>query len=329
MPLVKEKHQQVVESKIGELIEDLGKGMKVHLRATPEDCTWCEFSEEYGRSINKPASGVDWTTHPNYETLSTTRLCPNCLGRGTIQDNEVITVSDVIVSEIKGIQIINGRPALMPVGKVKITGKLSDIDSNKVCQFADNEYAAITNTSQTGLDITTGDMMIECWIKVDSSSGDRIITQKYDGTTGYKLYLNGENINILVSDGTDSITTTSNLASGTLVDNDWHHIAVTIDKSGTAKIYIDGAEISAYSSQTALTDVDSITNSADFYIAGNGTADNLIGYLDEIRIWSYGDDGLPSDIATIILNHHRYAHLIHKTADQSFLKGWWIMEELS
>jgi len=329
MPLVKEKHQLVVESKIGELMEDLGRGMKVHMRATPEDCSWCEYSSEYGRSLNKPAAGKDWSTHSNYTNVSTTRLCPNCLGKGTIQDDEVITVSDVIVSELKGLQLINGRPALMPTGRIKITGKLKDIDSNKVIQFADNEYATISNASQSGLDITTGDMMLECWIKIDTLAGDRIILQKYDGSAGYKLYINGDDVNVLVSDGTDSVTTTSNLASEALTDSEWHHIAVTIDKDSIATIYVDGVEVDNYSSQASLAAVDSLTNTSAFYIGGNSTTDSFVGYTDEVRVWDFGVDDLPSDIATIVLNHHRYAHLIHKTADQSDIKGWWIMEEIT
>jgi hypothetical protein len=323
---VKQKHQNIVEEKIGELISDLGRGMKVHMRAAIEDCTWCEYSPEYGRSLNKPAAGKDWSTHPNWRNSN--RLCPNCLGKGSVQNNEVITVEEVIVSEVKGIQMVNGRPALIPVGRIKITGNLSDIDANRIITFENDEYSTITHASQTGLNITTGDILLEAWIKIDTLSGDRIILQKYDGTTGYKFFVNGENLNVTVGDGSDVVTTTTNLSAGTITDNDWHYVGATIDKSDKVKIYVDDTEATAYSAQGVITAVGDISNSSDFFIGGNNSTDSLVGSIDEIRVWDFGVSGLPSDITTIVYNHFRYAHAVYKTADQSKIKGWWIMEEL-
>lgn len=330
MTLIKQKHQQVVEEKVGELIVDLGKAMKVHLRSELVDCPWCIFSHELQKSTGKPQPGKDWSTHPNYPKMGTNLICPNCLGKGRIDENEIILVENVIVSEIKGMTLVNGKPAIMPTGSIKVTGNIADVDSNKVVTYANNEYATIAHANQSGLDITTGDVVLEAWVKVDSGVvGDRIIMQKFSSNAGYKFLVNGENLSVIVGDGTDTSTTTTNLDAGTLVDNDWHHVVAVIDKSSSATIYIDGSAITAYSSQEVLTDVDSLANSGAFYIAGETTTNSLIGSLDELRVWDFDTNGLPADITTIINQHYRYAHTIYKTADEDYLKGWWVMEELT
>lgn len=319
MPLVKQKHQDIVEDKVAELISDLGRPMKVHLRTDPVDCTWCEFSHEFGRSLNKPATGKDWSTHPNYK--GSTRLCPNCLGNGTVETDEVITVTNVITSEIKGLTLINGRPALVPSGRIKITGNLIDIDANRVVVFTDDsDYAYITDADQSGLDVGTDSFMVEFYAKAGTSDGAII---KKVSTAGWTATLTGTTISMVITDGTDSSTTSTALP--TQNPEDWVHIAILVNKTtDLVTIYVDGTAISTYTSRDSLTDVDSLDNAGQFQISGNTTVG---GSVDEVRLWNYGSS-IPSDIETIILNHYKYAHTLYKTTDTTQLKGWWIMEEI-
>ena len=83
-----------------ELRIDLGRKVIVHEIATKTDCVWCKFSTHHGRSFAQPAEGKVWSTHPNYS--GTDRLCPNCLGRGTIETDNITSIDKVIIDEIQG-----------------------------------------------------------------------------------------------------------------------------------------------------------------------------------------------------------------------------------
>jgi len=326
MALVKTKHQTIVASKINELITDLGAPMYVHMRAAKTDCTWCEYSNEVKASTGQPSAGKDWTTHANYQ--GTLRLCPNCLGKGTIQGNDIVTVAKVIESDGKGLTLVNGRPALMPDGSKKITGDLSTIDSNKIITFADDESATIANAAQSGLNVLTDDFMVEAWVKVSTLAGDRLIIRK--GTADrFVFQLDGENIQMIISDGSTTASTVTSLDAGTITDDAWHHIVACIDRSGVTTIYVDGVAITSYSTQDDnSTVVGSITNSASFFMGGNGTLTSIVGDLDEVRVWRFGVGGLPSDITTAIKFHFDNAHSLYKTLrNTSFLKGRWTMQE--
>lgn len=80
--------------------------------------------------------------------------------------------------------------------------------------------------------------------------------------------------------------TTSYLASNTVIgDNNWHHIAVTLDSAGNLKTYVDGNATPETSQNIGFT----IINFSNIYIgrdnAGNANT-QLAGYLDAIGLWN-------------------------------------------
>jgi hypothetical protein len=95
------------------------------------------------------------------------------------------------------------------------------------------------------------------------------------------------------ADGNLDLTTNGNtyqIASGSVLDNVWHHFAISVMRGGNANIYIDGAQ----KYQTSATDIggmacDSITFGALRYFAEGATKASITnrfnGAIDEVRIW--------------------------------------------
>jgi hypothetical protein len=83
------------------------------------------------------------------------------------------------------------------------------------------------------------------------------------------------------SDGTvNQILTAANL-----IDDQWRHIALSVKRGGSAKVYVDGVSVSVFN-ESAIGDF-----SSGYYYFGakrdayNYYSEHFAGYFDEIRIW--------------------------------------------
>lgn len=64
-----------------------------------------------------------------------------------------------------------------------------------------------------------------------------------------------------------------------LNDAQWHHLVVTFDRDGYARLYVDGVEVASVDiSTTANVDF----NTEDFYVGGNTSGEYFTGILDEV-----------------------------------------------
>jgi hypothetical protein len=73
-------------------------------------------------------------------------------------------------------------------------------------------------------------------------------------------------------------------------DDEWHHVAVTLDDdTGQVSYYVDGTRTAAYTTTSRINDDDILSLAQDYddndYGFGTGTSDFLEGYLDEVRIY--------------------------------------------
>lgn len=110
-------------------------------------------------------------------------------------------------------------------------------------------------------------------------SNDRTIASKYNGTTGYRVYLSTNNkINVRWSGGTTLTSTTA------LPNNQWHNIAV-IYSSGSIKLYIDGVLDSTVTSTAAATNTNTFSIGAE-YRSKSDIRNYFNGDLDEFRLWN-------------------------------------------
>jgi hypothetical protein len=147
---------------------------------------------------------------------------------------------------------------------------------------ANNEYLSITDAAQSGLNITPP-FSIVLWVKFNALGTVQYLLDKaVSPRLSYDLWKRtSDDIRLrLSSDGTTSTTFTSTIS---ILDTDWHHIAVVAD-GFTVEIYIDGANVSPASN--SWTDA-LFVSSEDFFIGANGgTAFELDGLLDEVAIFN-------------------------------------------
>jgi hypothetical protein len=184
-------------------------------------------------------------------------------------------------------------------------------------EASSNQHLSISDATQTGLDIT-GDLTVECWIKLESQPGvgaDYIMVNKWGGggQRGYSLrYYNRSGVPELqfyVSSNGSAVD--GHIYITTLNSDTWYHVAVAFDASAAeAEFYLDG--VSKATSTLTATAIHN-SNSAFFlgaYYTGTYTVDGL---MDDVRIWD--------DVRTgVEISSNKDAQLIGSEAN---LQGYW------
>ena len=185
-------------------------------------------------------------------------------------------------------------------------------------ETSSNQYASITDGSQTGLDIT-GDFTLEAWIKLETSTGEWGVVGKYDLGSNQRSYLltidaatNRPQL-YFSHDGTGTLS--QGIANYALTDGVWAHIAVAVDVSvPLTAFYIDGSSVANASMTTNSTSV--FNSTAPFAIGGyfnsGAIAGAFDGLIDEVRVW---DDIRTAD--------EILANLYTDVSGQGNLKGYW------
>lgn len=132
----------------------------------------------------------------------------------------------------------------------------------------------------------TTQFTIACWVKPAATGVAKYIASKYNGTTGFSLFLNASGK--LLLDGRDGagVYRSTGASTTTVADGNWHYVAGTINVStGVWSVYVDGVLENSVSLGTGTT----LANTSQFYV-GNYTAPTGTGYLqgdiDQISVWS-------------------------------------------
>lgn len=120
MALVKARHIQLFKELTTELLEDLGKSVYIHRPTTSSECAWCYYDPASKSSSGVARTGKIWSTHPNYQGSSI--RCPECLGRGLVNQPDIITVSDVVVQDLAEGVWEYGKFFSYPKGSKRIIG---------------------------------------------------------------------------------------------------------------------------------------------------------------------------------------------------------------
>ena len=120
------------------------------------------------------------------------------------------------------------------------------------------------------------------WIRptgANALANDRTIVSKYDGSTGFRVYLSTNNkVNVTWNGGT---TLTSNT---TLPNSEWHNIAV-IYSSGLIRLYIDGVLDSTVASAAPVANTHTFSIGAENRTKSD-TRNFFSGDIDEFRLWN-------------------------------------------
>jgi len=151
----------------------------------------------------------------------------------------------------------------------------------------DNDYVTFGEI----LDMGTNDWTLSAWFKTSTTGVQQgIISKRTSGATeqGYRVFIGSDDkVKAELNDGTHSTFSVLQTSSaGTFQDGQWHHVAVTFDRNGYMKLYIDGnSEDQTDISATDGYDIDT-TRPLLVGASGNGTVFNFDGVIDEARIFN-------------------------------------------
>lgn len=161
-------------------------------------------------------------------------------------------------------------------------------DDNKSVQFMGNTSASISDSAQSGLDIT-GDMSASMWVNFATTS-ETILFSKWThvSNTSYMLNLTGSNVELYLNSSPSGYGYSSaSIAHGRSL-GEWFQLGLVYKAANNAvEFFINGQSIGFGSGGSGLPG--SISNSgAPFVIGGReGTAPEIFeGYLDDVQIWN-------------------------------------------
>jgi hypothetical protein len=142
------------------------------------------------------------------------------------------------------------------------------------------------------------DFAIEFWVKVPAANAStQEILSKYSGSLGYAIVRDSSNkISFSYVDSGDG---SSFASTSTLLQNVWRHVMIAGDRSGSITIYSNGAADGAAS----MAAVGDLTNTTALYLGRSQTNYGNV-QLGAVRIYNFGVDGLPSNMATIAARHY-------------------------
>ncbi|PWK72543.1 type I phosphodiesterase/nucleotide pyrophosphatase [Mucilaginibacter oryzae] len=134
---------------------------------------------------------------------------------------------------------------------------------------------------------------IETWVKADVNDSDPSIIgdKNWDsgGLPGFTICRSGTSWKINIANQKSERYDIG--SSKALEDGNWHHLAVTFDKTKTCAVYQDGVKVN----ESALTykDADNMASPYDYLCLGqdgtqvySGGAPNWAGSFNEVRIWT-------------------------------------------
>jgi hypothetical protein len=157
-----------------------------------------------------------------------------------------------------------------------------------------NDYAEI-NTASTVVISNEMDYTVEMWFKGEASQKNAVLfsSGKGDGTDKYNapdfslsIGFNGEGNLFVMSNGQNL---TYKPEKGTYLDNNWHHVAITLQRKGNVNMFVDGEPVASKSSEG----FGGIAG-ARMWIGARGYKENTLdvahdqffrGAVDELRIW--------------------------------------------
>lgn len=161
---------------------------------------------------------------------------------------------------------------------------------------------------------------IECRVKTSGWSGDPALVSDKNWNSGFNngfglfAQTNGSTWKANIGDGLLRV----DLDGGTINDDQWHHLSLSVDRGGDAVLYQDGIELD----RASMALIGDISSGMGIGLGQDGTfsyADYFDGIIDEVRIWNSAL--LDTTIAnwscqTVMASHPDYSNLI----------GYWKMD---
>ena len=290
----------------------VGNGTFTSLGTLPQD-TWCYLTVSYG---SDGAGGVVNATVADEATATTTSLFTNCVtdaynGTGVLALGEnfsgaihELTLWDIAHdnTEAQRQRQMTKMPSTAHlIGYWKMDEgdglQLTDCARNRHffatgdTWYLNNENKAVTLDGSSHLAFFSGDLAAEdadnqaaeLWIKADRQGGEVQILQAGD----IAVWADADGLLRLTS-----LDAEHQASSVSVTDNQWHHIALNVLRSGNTSLYVDGQRVLALASRNVGT-----LNADSVIIGARRMADasqehrylydrRFCGLVDEIRIWN-------------------------------------------
>ena len=163
-----------------------------------------------------------------------------------------------------------------------IKGNLEDWTEGALDFNGTGTYCSTTNTS---LDMTTNNFIIEAYFRTLKGSTGRTLVSKYNGSgNGFILDISsgGQARMRIMTGGSDA----ANRSTATAVnDGNWHHLlAEVIRNSGTINLYLDGNLSNGTFTGSMPAAGTSLSNTAPFYVGRDNSGNYFAGTFDFLRV---------------------------------------------
>ena len=178
---------------------------------------------------------------------------------------------------------------------------------NALCFDGLHDYVDVPTL--TDVDLGTGDLSIDLWVRTTAGAGVQTILDKRQTSPaliGYSLFLFKGLLGFQMADRPGSTTCANSpsasctnwfAATGNVADGLWHLVAVTVSRGvvGGGTFYVDGVPVGSF--DPTLRSL-SLNNSADLWIGANhDDSTHFPGCLDEVEIYKRALD--PNEILAI------------------------------
>ena len=167
---------------------------------------------------------------------------------------------------------------LETVGNAQVSTSVKKFGTGSMRFDGNGDYLKVPNGVNKTLAFDTGNFTIECWLYLNTVSGDQVITDfravNDARTTAFSFSTSGTALKVYINGDRP--------LGGTLATGIWYHIALVRNGTGSNNLtaYINGTATGTTATLTEnLTDT-SINIGA---VAGGGVA-QLNGYIDDLRI---------------------------------------------
>ncbi|MFA5013100.1 MAG: LamG-like jellyroll fold domain-containing protein [Candidatus Paceibacterota bacterium] len=165
-----------------------------------------------------------------------------------------------------------------------VSGQCMDFDGvDDVVDFGNN----------ASLSMGTKDHTVSIWVKFDNASPPTeeetliFCGGTVAATEGYwiRRQIGGTGIYFCFNDGSATRANGALSANGTLINNIWYNIVITMDRDSNAQAYINGQKQTGYVVSLSSWQTD-IQNTYNFQIGGFGAVYTMAGKIDEVRIFN-------------------------------------------
>lgn len=168
---------------------------------------------------------------------------------------------------------LNGAGLVVQTSSIKKFSALNSLQ-NSGTSTQSSINIPITGSVYTPLYQMPGDFTWETWVYVDSGTTQNATSTLYS-STDLLVYTNISSFSNVFSFTIQGSTVNTGVNSK---DSAWHHLAV-VRIGSSVKVYVDGTNTNTLTTSSSLN-----LASTMYFMSGSGSASQLIGYTDELRI---------------------------------------------